>query len=71
VAKYLALILGLQMGIKMGMKDLDIYADLQLAIKQFLEEHEVKNEALVPYHKYALQLLDKLEIVKLKHVPSS
>ena len=55
----------------MGMKDLDIYADLQLAIKQFLEEHEVKNEALVPYHKYALQLLDKLEIVKLKHVPSS
>jgi len=30
------------MAIEMGIKDLDIYGDSQLVIKQLLEEYEVK-----------------------------
>ena len=71
IAKYQALILGLQMAIGMGMKDLDIYGDSQLVIKQLLEEYEVKKDGLVSYHKYALRLLDKLKTIKLQHVPKS
>ena len=55
----------------MGIKDLDIYGDSQLVIKQLLEEYEVKKDDLMSYHKYALRLLDKLETVKLQHVPRS
>jgi len=38
MVEYQALILGLQMAIKMGIKDLDIYGDSQFVIKQLLEE---------------------------------
>ena len=42
------------MATEMGIKDLDIYGDSQLVIKQLLEEYEVKKDDLVSYHKYAL-----------------
>jgi len=71
IAEYQALILGLQIAIEMGIKDLDIYGDSQLVIKQLLEEYVVKKDDLVSYHKYALRLLNKLETIKLQHVPRS
>jgi len=46
-----ALISGLQLAIEMGIKDLDIYGDSQLIIKQLLEEYEVKKDDLILYHK--------------------
>jgi len=69
VAEYQALSLGLQMAIEMGIKYLNIYGDSQLVINQLLEKYEVKKEDLVSYHKHALRLLDRLDIVKLEHVP--
>jgi len=44
------------MTIKMEIKDLDIYGDSQLVIKQLLKEYEVKKDDLVSWHKYALRL---------------
>ena len=55
----------------MGIKDLDDYGDSQLVINQLLEEFEVKTDDLIPHRKNVLQLLDKLETVKLEHVPRS
>jgi len=71
VAEYQVLILGLQIAIGMGIKDLDVYGDSEKVINQLLEEFEVKKDDLIPHHKNALQLLDKLENVKLEHVPRS
>ena len=51
------LILGLQMEIGMGIKDLDVYGDSQLVISQLLEEFEVKKDDLIPHHKNGLQFL--------------
>jgi len=42
-----------------------------LVINQLLDEYAVKKEDLVSYHRQALRLLNKLEMVKLKHVPRS
>ena len=53
----------------MGIKYLNIYGDSQLVINQLLEEYEVKKEDLIPYYKHAMRLLDRLDIVKLEHVP--
>jgi len=69
VAEYQALNLGLQKAIEMGIKGLNIYGDSQLVINQLLEEYEVKKEDLIPYHSHTLRLLDRLDIVKLEHVP--
>ena len=71
MAEYRTLILGLQMAIGMGIKDLDIYGDLQWAIKELLEEYEVKKDDLISHYRCASRLLSKLETVKLEHVPRS
>jgi len=71
LTEYQALSLGLQMAIEMGITDLNIYGESQLVINQLLYKYEVKKEDLVPYHKQALPLLNKLDKVKLGHVPRS
>ena len=59
------------MAIERAIKDLNIYGDSQLVINQLLKEYEFKNEDLILYHRHALRLLDRLDIVKFKHVPRS
>jgi len=54
VAEWQALILGLQIAIGMGMKDLDVCGDSYLVINQPLKEFEVKKDYLIPRHKNAL-----------------
>ncbi|XP_074314413.1 uncharacterized protein LOC141649628 [Silene latifolia] len=54
MAEYQALILGLQIAIEIGVRDMDIYGDLKLVINQVLDEYEVKKEDLIPYHQRAL-----------------
>jgi len=57
------------MEIQMRIKDLDVYGSSQLFINKLLKESEVQKDDLIPDHKLALWLLDRLEIVKLEHVP--
>ncbi|XP_074301285.1 uncharacterized protein LOC141632659 [Silene latifolia] len=71
VAEYQALILGLQMAIEIGVRDMDIYGDSQLVISQVLDEYEVRKEDLIPYHRQALQLLNQLDSINIGHVPRS
>ncbi|XP_074284154.1 uncharacterized protein LOC141608708 [Silene latifolia] len=71
MAEYQALILGLQMAIEIGVRDMDIYGDSKLVVNQVLGEYEVKKEDLIPYHQRALQLLNQLEDIHVGHVPRS
>ncbi|XP_074265756.1 uncharacterized protein LOC141588200 [Silene latifolia] len=71
MAEYQALILGLQMAIEIGVRDMDIYGDSKLVVNQVLGEYEVKKEDLIPYHQQALQLLNQLEDIQVGHVPRS
>ena len=50
VAEYQALNVGLQIAIKMGIKDLNIYSDSLLVINQLLEQYKVKKKDLIPHH---------------------
>ncbi|XP_074299654.1 uncharacterized protein LOC141630799 [Silene latifolia] len=70
-AEYQALIIGAQMALEMGCKDLDIYGDATLIINHLLGAYEVKEESLVPYHKLASRCLQKLDSVFLGHIPRS
>ncbi|XP_074278463.1 uncharacterized protein LOC141602054 [Silene latifolia] len=71
VEEYQALILGLQMTIKIGVREMDIYGDSQLVISQILDEYEVRKEDLIPYYRQALQLLNQLDSINIGHVPRS
>jgi len=71
VAEYQALVLGLQMALEMGIKDLDVYGDSQLVMNQLLKEYKVKRKDLVSYHTQARQILDRLDTINLQHVPRS
>jgi len=55
----------------MGIEDLDLHGDSQFVINQLLEEYEVKKKDLVSYHTQARQILERLDTVKLQHVPRS
>ena len=69
VAKYQALIIGLQMAIEMGISQLEIFGDSKLVINQILEQYDIKKENLVPYCKYAKKLLANFEAITLEHIP--
>jgi len=71
IAKHQAFIMGLQMVVEIGIKDLDVCGDSQLVVNQLLEEYEIKKKDLIPYHTQSLQILDKPDTVKLQHIPKS
>ena len=68
MAEYQAFILGLQMAVEIGIRDLYVYNDSQLVISQLVEEYEIKKKDLILYHRQALQILDKLDTIKLQHI---
>ncbi|KAG9442396.1 hypothetical protein H6P81_018250 [Aristolochia fimbriata] len=68
-AEYQAVILGLGMTMEMGLNRLDIFGDSTLVIKQLLKDFKVRKDELVPYHKEAQRLLEKVLNVTLGHVP--
>ncbi|XP_022151605.1 uncharacterized protein LOC111019518 [Momordica charantia] len=70
-AEYQALIIGLQIFIKIGITYIEIYGDSKLIINQLLLEYDVKYEDLKPYFVYARRLLERFDGVSLEHVPRS
>ena len=57
------------MAIKMKISNLEIFGDSKLIINQLLTHYEVRKEDLIPYFRYATQLLEKFESTSLEHVP--
>ncbi|KAA0035686.1 uncharacterized protein E6C27_scaffold285G003870 [Cucumis melo var. makuwa] len=68
VAEYQALIIGLQMALKIEVSFIEIYGDSKLIINQLSLQYDVKHEALKRYFTYARQLMERFDSVMLKHV---
>ena len=69
VAEYQALIVGLQVAIKIGISQLEIFGDSKLVINQILEQYDVKKGDLIPYCKYTKKLLANFKAITLEHIP--
>ncbi|KAK4388288.1 hypothetical protein Sango_2435400 [Sesamum angolense] len=69
VAKYQALILGLEIAVDAKQLPLKVYGDSQLVVNQLLGLYEVKKLELLPYHNYAKRLMRWLGDVELEHLP--
>ncbi|XP_027090247.2 uncharacterized protein [Coffea arabica] len=69
VAEYQALILDLETAIDMKQLHLRVYGDSKLVVNQLLGVYDVKKPELIPYYKYARQLMGYLSNVTIEHIP--
>ena len=69
VAEYQALLLGLKEARKLEVKNLRIFADSELMVKQLTGRYRVKSPHLIPLWREAVNLLEKFETWAIAHVP--
>ncbi len=68
-AEYMGLLLGLRRARDLGVREVEVFADSELMIRQLGGRYQVKSQSLRPLYEEALKLLNTFERVKLVHVP--
>jgi ribonuclease HI len=68
-AEYMGLLLGLKHAKSMGAKEIEVFADSELLIRQLGGRYQVKSPTLRPLYEEAVKLLNDFSRVKLVHVP--
>jgi ribonuclease HI len=68
VAEYSALIAALERAAEMGLKELTIFSDSELMVKQMAGEYRVKHPDLLPLYEEASSLRKRFAKVNLSHV---
>ncbi|HUB08435.1 MAG TPA: ribonuclease HI family protein [Myxococcales bacterium] len=68
-AEYQGLLLGLRRAAELGARDVEIFADSQLMIRQLGGQYRVRNEGLRPLFDEALRLLRGFRKFELHHIP--
>lgn len=68
-AEYMGLLLGLRRAKQLGVREVEVYADSELMIRQLGGRYQVKSPSLRPLYEEALRLLNDFSRVKLVHVP--
>jgi ribonuclease HI len=68
-AEYMGLLLGLKRAQELGVREVEVFADSELMIRQLGGRYQVKSASLRPLYLEALKLLNDFERVKLVHVP--
>jgi len=69
VLEYNALVIGLQLTEKIGVKNLEAYGGSKLIINQVSGEYKVRHEDLVPYHNATIDMVEKFKNFYIDHVP--
>jgi ribonuclease HI len=68
-AEYMGLLIGLKHARELGAREVDVYADSELMIRQLGGRYQVKSATLKPLYDEAVRLLKGFAKVKLVHVP--
>ena len=69
VAEYTGLLIGLKRAKAMGIKELDVFSDSELMVKQLQGDYAVKAEHLRPLYDEVRALLKGFSDVHLAHIP--
>jgi len=69
VAEYQALILGLSDAVNLGGKNIHVFLDSQLIVRQVQGIYKVKNKNLQPLFAQVKELLAKFDSYQISHVP--
>lgn len=70
-AEYRAIIAGLEKAVKLGVKQVKVYSDSELAVKQINGRYRVKNTSLRILYENVLKLAGSLERFSIEHIPRS
>lgn len=68
VAEYSGLVLALEKALDLGIKNVDVYMDSELVVKQMNGLYKVKNEKLLPLFITARSFAAKFSSFKISHV---
>lgn len=68
-AEYMGLLLGLTRARELGVREVEVFADSELMIRQLGGRYQVKSATLRPLYEEAVKLLNDFSRVKLVHVP--
>ena len=68
-AEYTGLLIGLKHARELGAREVDVYADSELMIRQLGGRYQVKSATLKPLYDEAVRLLKGFAKVRLVHVP--
>ena len=69
VAEYTGLIMGLKRAKAMGLRELDVFADSELMVKQLSGEYQVKADHLRPLFEEARALVKGFPEIEIRHIP--
>ena len=70
-AEYRAIIAGLEKAIKLGVRQVKVYSDSELVVKQINGRYRVKNTSLRILYENVVKLIGSLEKFSIHHVPRS
>jgi ribonuclease HI len=68
-AEYMGLLLGLRRARELSVREVEVFADSELMLRQLGGRYQVRSPSLRPLYEEALSLLNDFERVKLVHVP--
>ena len=68
-AEYQGLLLGLKRARELGVREVEVFADSELMIRQLGGRYQVRSPSLRPLYDEAVKLLNDFSRVKLVHVP--
>ena len=68
-AEYMAIITALEKAISMGVRQVDLYSDSELVVRQINGRYRVKKDTLKPLYQRAKQLQNSLEGFTITHIP--
>ncbi len=68
-AEYTGLLIGLRRARDLSVREVEVFADSELMIRQLGGRYQVKSASLRPLYEEALELLNGFSRVKLVHVP--
>ncbi len=68
VAEYMALIRGLEEALDMEERNIEIFSDSELLVKQMNGEYKVKDDGLIPLYYHAKSLTRKFKHCRIHHI---
>lgn len=69
VAEYQALLHGLRFALARGAREVSVFSDSELLVRQLAGRYRVKNAGLLPLFQEARSLLARFEKARVSHVP--
>jgi len=68
VAEYTAMVKALEAAKQLGTKQIKVYSDSELLVRQLKGEYKVKSEQISPLFRQAIDLLDEFENCNIQHI---